>query len=59
MSQAAALRKLSPSGSGYLRKPLAVQALRMASKTRGDGGYEHSLVLSLSVAGSLTCSPGA
>src|SRR3954453_2827134 len=54
----AASRKVSPSGSGYLRSLSPVRAARMASKTRGDGGYGFSLVLSLTYSPSRGCSPG-
>src|SRR3954453_3115356 len=54
----AACRKVSPRGSGYLRSLSPVRAARMASKTRGDGGYGFSLVLSLTYSPSRGCSPG-
>src|SRR5437763_15103718 len=54
----AASRKVSPSGSGYLRRRSPVRASRMASKTRGDAGYGFSLVLSLTYSPSRGCSPG-
>src|SRR5205085_1690272 len=57
-TRAAAWRKVSPSGSGYLRRRSPVRAPRIASKTRGDGGYGFSLVLSLTYSPSRGCSPG-
>src|SRR4051812_2944088 len=54
----AASRNVSPRGSGYLRSLSPVRAARIASKTRGDGGYGFSLVLSLTYSPSRGCSPG-
>src|SRR3954470_21628128 len=54
----AACRNESPSGSGYLRSLSPVRAARIASNTRGDGGYGFSLVLSLTYSPSRGCSPG-
>ena len=54
----AAWRKVSPSGCGYLRRLFEVSAARIASNTRGLGGYGFSFVFSLTMSGSLSCSPG-